>query len=97
MERLEEALAKLASNVTKKLDDFLLRVASLETNTHHSPSLSSSSAIPTPNPPPVGEPNPLHAPETWVEVLALHGESRGQDPIQSSSKEKEGAILRFYW
>jgi len=56
MERLEEALAKLASNVTKKLDDFLLRVASLETNTHHSPSLSSSSAIPTPNPQTLSQP-----------------------------------------
>lgn len=50
MDRLEEALAKLASNVTEKLDDLLLRVTALETNPHHSPSPSSSSVIPTPNP-----------------------------------------------
>ena len=43
MDRMEEALAKLALNhlhVTKKLDDLLVRVAALESNFHHSPSPS---------------------------------------------------------
>jgi len=50
MDRLEEAFTKLASHVTEKIDDLLLRVAALETHAHHSPSPSSSSAIPIPNP-----------------------------------------------
>ena len=52
MERLEEAMAKLASNhlhITEKLDDLIHRVAVLETTFHHSTSPSSSSTIPTPN------------------------------------------------
>lgn len=49
MEHMEEAIAKLASNqlhVTSKLDDLIQRITMLESNQHHSPAPSSSSANP---------------------------------------------------
>ena len=58
MERIEEAIAKLATNhlnVSNKLDDLLNRVSAIEANQHNTPSHSSSSANPTPP----HTPNPL--------------------------------------
>lgn len=58
MERIEEAIAKLATNhlnVSNKLDDLLNRVSAIEANQHNTPSHSSSSANPTPP----HNPNPL--------------------------------------
>jgi len=49
LEWMEEAIAKLASNqlhVTSKLDDLIQRITVLESNQHHSPTPSSSSANP---------------------------------------------------
>ena len=46
MERIEEAIAKLASNqlhVTTKLDELIQRITVLETSQHHSPTPPSSS------------------------------------------------------
>lgn len=49
MERMEEVIAKLASNqlhVTTKLDDLTQCITVLESNQHHSPIPSSSSTNP---------------------------------------------------
>lgn len=54
IERIEEAIAKLASNqlhVTEKLNGLIQRVTILETTHQHSPSPSSSWAIHTPTTP----------------------------------------------
>ena len=77
MERIEEAIAKLASNqlhVTTKLDELIQRITVLETSQHHSPTPPSSSSAkallahtPMPTPPPrpalmPQHPAPLPAP-----------------------------------
>ena len=56
MDRIEEAIAKLASShliLTEKLDDLINRVVNLETIATHNPSPSFSSATPTPQTQPV--------------------------------------------